>query len=359
MQALFVFLLALIAAVAYMLATMSPELPQPATPGVLRGVAANMSHWEHLIELYEPPKHPVTVRPLGKTVVAVMALWEEAYVLPLAIDSTRHVVSEYVVVHKQGNDDTLKVLHQCIDRWGVRVQYYQSSMTLRQAREFAMHVSNSYADIFVVQDGDEVFYSNGPSNILNAIRLIAQDATDALLSKMVYLKHDLMHTLKDSYQPGKPGKWGGHPANGIMLIPHVTLFRNAPGLTIMPNDLREDVPAIRSGRSLTMHDPWKFDVSIKNPVRELLRQSFLEWSHAGSPGTIEEFALTHSYYHLQYVKEGRSTSLQESAVLYMKEVVVAFLQVYDPEEWFPYPAAIQKYVDAGFIRAFEGVFPAD
>ena len=142
--------------------------------------------------------------------------------------------------------------------------------------------------------------------------------------------------------------------NGIMLIDHPTVFRNdGPGSVVMPEPLEIDVPE-STGRCITLHEPWKFDVSIKHPLRELLRGSFLPWSVAGSPGRIEDWAEKNDWFHKKCVAEGRSKSLAESAELYVREVLPASLQPYSEREWHAYPDAIRKYVEAGRMRGYEG-----
>ena len=286
-------------------------------------------------------------------VVAIMALWDEALTLPLALDSSRHFVSEYIVVHKRGTDNTSNILQECIFKWGLRVQYFESNMTLREARMFSIKLTEKYADLYLLQDGDEVMYHRGPTALSESIPLIFSAGYDVISSKMVYLKHNLLSTLKDSYIPGGAGKWGGFPANNIILIPHPTIFRNLPGRIIMPGPLTEDVPQIAGGRSLVTHDPWKFDVSIKNPVREYLRGFFLDWSAAGSPDTIEKWAVDHDQSHREATRKFPGWTIEDTARNHASGVE-KFIIPYNEEEWHKYPDSIKVYINAGRIRGYEG-----
>ena len=135
-------------------------------------------------------------------VVAIMCLWDEALTLPLALDSTRHFVNEYVVVHKIGMDNTAEVLERCVAKWGLKVRYFVSDMPLRAARLFAVNLTQDYADVYIIQDGDEVFYSSGETAIQNSLRLLYGAGYGMVMSKMVYLKQNLVSTMKDSYTPG-------------------------------------------------------------------------------------------------------------------------------------------------------------
>jgi hypothetical protein len=288
-------------------------------------------------------------------VTVIMAVWDEAFTLPLALDSTRHFATEYIVVHKPGTDATEELLRKYAQQHGLRVRYFRSAMTLRQARLFSLHVSQSYTDMYVIQDGDEVYYSSGPTAIQNSLHLLDSGYYRAIDSKMIYLKGDLLHTVEDQYKPGSAGKWGGHPANNIQLIPHPTIFLNDPDRIAIADDLTVDVPG-HTGPIVVLHDPWKFDISIKHPLRELLRDSFLQWSAAGSPGTIEEFAAKHNQLHQDLVAAGKSRSLLDTARVYVEEHLPRFLQPYSQDEWFRYPDAIAKYVAAGRVRGYD---PAD
>ena len=283
-----------------------------------------------------------------------MALWDEALTLPLALDSSRHFVSEYFVVHKRGSDNTADVLRACQAKWGLRVKYMESNMTLRDARMHAIRATRDYADVFLLQDGDEVFHHRGPTALSAALPLLYGAGYDTILSKMVYLKHNLVSTYKDSYAPGAPGKWGGHPANGIMLIPHPTIFRNFPERIFMPDALTEDVPQMLGARELVLHDPWKFDVSIKHPLREYLRGYFYDWSKAGSPGTIEEWAAAHDTNYIATVSKNPAWTLKDAAAAHVDRMAAEWLVPYKEQEWHAYPDAIKVYIDAGRIRGFEG-----
>ena len=261
-------------------------------------------------------------------VVSIMGIWDEALTLPMSLDSTRHFVDEYIVVHKPGTDNTEEVLQRCITKWGLQVHYIASNMTLRDARMYGLTRSVDYADVYLIQDGDVVFYSNGATAVQNSLPLLYGAGYAGIRSKMVYLKHDLKHTKVDSYKPGAEGKWGGHTANGIMLIDHLTIMRNVPGRVVMPTSISLDVPEMTIGPGIVPHYPWKFDVSIKHPLREFLRRSFLDWSRAGSPGTIEGWAETHDSLHLALVAERRSKSLAETAEHYLQHEATRWLQEY-------------------------------
>ena len=313
---------------------------------VLRGI--------ELITLKEKERNSDVNRelPFVPFVVCIMALWDEALTLPLALDSSRHFVNEFIVVHKKGNDDTFEVLQKCILKWGLRVRYFESNLTLRQARLFAISVSNAYADVYLLQDGDEVMYHRGPTAISNALPLLFNSGYEAIASKMVYLKHNLVSTFPDQYRAGGAGKWGGFPANGIILIPHLTIFRNLPNI-VMPTALTEDVPVVR-GNTLVLHDPWKFDISIKHPIREYLRAWFLDWSREGSPGRIEDFAVSHDHAHQVASAENSSWTLADTALRYVKENFEGTLSRYNENEWHTYPDAIRIYIEAGYVRGYEG-----
>ena len=141
-----------------------------------------------------------------------------------------------------------------------------------------------------------------------------------------------------------------------MLIDHPTILRNVPESIVMPASMALDVPEMlwTGGPAIVSHYPWKFDVSIKHPLRELLRGSFLDWSKAGSPGTIEAWAEKHDKTHLQLVTEGRSKSLADTANLTKNSRTMWLLQDYSEGEWFKYPDAIKKYIEAGRLRGYEG-----
>lgn len=287
----------------------------------------------------------------GVFVVAIMCLWDEALTLPMALDSTKHFIDEYVVIHKAGTDNTREILRRCEEMWNLNITYIPSNMTLKNARQHAIHLTKDYADMFVIQDGDEVFYDSGPTAIQNSKQFLfsVDNPFDLIVSKIVYLKHMLNSTQIDRYKAGAPGKKFGYVSNRIILIPHPTIFRNDVSKLIITPDLADDVPWF-DGRELILHNPWKFDVSIKHPLRTFLREHFGAWSRAGSPTTIEEWTNENSEFHRNCVLGNRSKSLEETSKIYVDEVMTKNLQPYSEIEWYRYPTAIKKYIDAGLMR---------
>ena len=286
-------------------------------------------------------------------VVAIMALWDEALTLPLAIDSSRHFVDEYFVIHKVGTDNTADVLRKCQEKWSLRVQYMASNMTLRNARMHVIRATRDYADLYLVQDGDEIMYHRGPTALSAAFSLIYGAGYNMIQGKQVYLKHNLVSTYKDSYTPGGQFKWGGHPANGIMLIPHPVVFRNIPEQIYFPEAINQDEPGIRGSEILT-HDPWKFDVSVKHPLREYLRGFWLGWTEAGSPGRIEEWVAAHDSNFIAAAATNANWTLLDSALVLVEHQAAEWLAPYKESEWHTYPDAIKVYIDAGRLRGYDG-----
>merc|ERR1712113_829257 len=99
---------------------------------------------------------------------------------------------------------------------------------------------------------------------------------------MVYLRTYLDTTFKQPTGEMVP-VWGGHYDDRVMLIPHTTFFRNLDK-NVMPwekavlkwhNEQRLDVPDMNIAHlpyeTIILHEPLKFDVSVKDPKRMWLR----------------------------------------------------------------------------------------
>ena len=103
-----------------------------------------------------------------------MPIWDEQNIIGLALASSRHFVSHYIILIQKCTDKTMEVINYCKKLWNLNIEIINSDKKIRERREFAITISKQYADYYIIQDGDEIFYEN-TENEIN--KLIEQDIT--------------------------------------------------------------------------------------------------------------------------------------------------------------------------------------
>lgn len=260
-------------------------------------------------------------------VTAIMCVWNEARMAPLALESLRDFVDEYVVVDAGSTDRTVDIIKQHAYEWDLNLQFYaKPGLKLREARLFAAEKANERW--LLIADGDEVFHTDGPNAIGDVLPpLLADYPGHVLRFPMRYLYADLEHTH----------------LNRVELPPHKTLYDSANG-DLSPMAENRDLPAY-SGGAHTVDRVIKFNVGVKTWRRMFLREKYwYEWSkRADSDLPIAEYAR------------------RELGVDDLGDCVEGFRErrlgspnvvAYDAEEYGYVPKVIREYVDAGDLRGF-------
>jgi hypothetical protein len=282
-----------------------------------------------------------------KKIISVMAVWDEQNMIALSIESTKDIIYEYIVVIKKGTDKTRQVLEHCRDVWGLRMKIIETEIKLREARTLCFKLAEKYADYYLIQDGDEIYFTTkelqemGRKTILDLI----EEDYDHCCGCMIYLKHDLRNT-------GDNLTW---------LIEHPFLVKNIPEV-YWPN--HGDLPYIKCDWSkrnykffLTGNQttPFKFDCNIKNYRRLFLRQIFTSWHDSKNTCTIEEYCLNNFITCLDYKRDVRETDDIEEIIMYYQETDPPYrwCKRYDENEYYPYPITLKRYLEGGFLRGIE------
>lgn len=257
---------------------------------------------------------------LVNTVASVICTWDEARMAPLAIESTKDFVDEYIVVDAGSVDGTRKVINECADRWDLKISIYDKpDMRLRFARMFAIEQTD--ADWILIQDGDEIFHTDGPNSIHN-LRTMLDKENVVYRAPMNYLYRDLLHTQKKKTR--LPG--------------HMFLYHNNGTFSLRP--AKRDLPGYK-GNLVNLEKVYKFNCNVKSPKRMFLRNHWYDWSKtdAHETYTIEEFVrrkldvpdLT------PVIEEWYNKRMGENLVRY------------DETKYGYYPKVIREYIERGLI----------
>lgn len=265
-----------------------------------------------------------------------MCTWNERLMVPLAIESTKDFVDEYVVVDKGSEDGTVNAIEECAERWGLNVHIYvRPDLILRFARLFA--IGRADAEWILIQDGDEVFHTDGPNSIFD---LILDERNAVYLAPMTYLAGDLLHTCK---------QLGGKEV--ARQPPHRFLYRNngtirlckdKHGYEWLPGD--DDIPDV-DGPEVTLPLVYKFNCNVKSPRKMFMRQYTFGWykaSDAWKECTIEE-----------YVRRKLGVRDLEPVIERWYREYCSGLERYNEGRYGYYPKVIRDYIKKGLIRGAE------
>jgi hypothetical protein len=159
-------------------------------------------------------------------IVSIMPVWDEQNMIGLSIASTKDIVYQYIVLIKKGIDKTREVVEYCKKIWNLNMIIIESDLKLRERKKYAIEISKDYADYYLLQDGDEIFFTDTDeiNDCKNILKLIEDGYTFGLTS-IVFLEKDLIHTAKDENQ-----NW---------LVPHPFFFKNTSDI-FWPN--KGDMP---------------------------------------------------------------------------------------------------------------------
>ena len=211
---------------------------------------------------------------VGKKIVSIMAVYDEQNMIALSIESTKDLVYEFIIIMKEGIDKTEEVIKIVKKKWNLNIKLIKSDLILREARKYAFKLAKDYADYYLIQDGDEIYYTENDLKSQNreTITDLIDNGYDFCLTSMINLKTDLKHTYKVD-------KIHNPPWYSAWLIPHPFLIKNIDN--IVWNENEGDLPSENNFKKIyntgNQRNPFKFDCVIKNKYRTYFRYSFTQW----------------------------------------------------------------------------------
>lgn len=284
-----------------------------------------------------------------KKIISVMAVWDEQNMISLSIESTKDIVYEYIIIIKKGIDKTEEIINFIKDKWNLKIQIIHSELKLRFARKLAFELTKEYADYYLIQDGDEIYFTTDELKEMNRktiIDLIEEDY-DHCETSMIYLKHSLTHTQN----------------NLTWLIPHPFLIKNLPEI-FWPD--KGDLPYLKYNWNIREYklyntgekkNPFKFDCNIKNFRRLFLRQIFTEWHDSEYNNSIDEFAWKFHPDCIWYKQNINENSSLDEIISYFEtnSDKYKFCKLYCEDEYYAYPKIIKKYINQNLIFGIDDI----
>jgi hypothetical protein len=287
-------------------------------------------------------------------IVSIMPVWDEQNMIGLSIASTKDIVYQYIILIQKGIDNTKKVVEYCKKIWNLNIIIIESELKLRERKKYAIEISKDYADYYLLQDGDEIFFTNSEleNDSKNILKLINEGYTFGYTS-IVFLEKDLIHTPKDEKQ--------------IWLVPHPFFFKNTPDI-YWPD--YGDSPAYDVKKTYhkiyntgEKNKPFKFDAKIKNFRRVFLREVFTQWHDSNYDGTIEEYADKYHHTVLWYRENiNKNLKLEDIIKKYEQHVNLndeekfKWHKIYNEKEYFEYPYIIKKFIEFNKLEGIENLY---
>jgi glycosyltransferase involved in cell wall biosynthesis len=253
-----------------------------------------------------------------------MCTWEERQTVPLAIESTKDFVDRYIVVDKDSKDGTIDVIKKCRDEWKLDMDIYNKpNLLLGEARLFAFRKADE--DWILIQDGDEIFHTDGPNSIFNLKKLLRFRSV-SYAAPMTTIAGDFLHTRKDF--PKQPAHPFLHHNNHTFYL-----------------EIRGDGPAMVTVK-IYLSKVYKFNCNVKSPERMFLRPYWWEWC-------IQTDAFKTYRSVEEYAKAKLGTeNLEEHIKKWYKDYYASVLAPYDEKKFGYYPLVIRKYIKRGRIRGY-------
>lgn len=246
-------------------------------------------------------------------VACIMCVWNEQPMVPLALESSKDFVSRYIIIDKNG--ETTPTIEKYAKLWNLNIEIYiKPKMSLRESRLFA--ASKISEPWILIQDGDEVFHTDGETNISNLRNHMNQENV-IFCSKMTVLMGDLKHTRNSTpFQP-----------------PHKFLIHNNG--TVKGGLIQDDIPDSNS-YLITLEGIWKFNCIIKHPKRQYLRKFWNQW--------CKETDSYKKYPEIEdYVREELGINIEEEYKTWYKEKIESLVP-YEEKKFGNYPATIRRHI---------------
>lgn len=247
-------------------------------------------------------------------VACIMCTWDEKFMVPLAIKSSKNFVSRYIIVDKDGS--TVPAIKKCKDKLGLDIDIYvKPDLDLRESRAFAS--SKIDEPWIMIQDGDEVFHTDGPNSIFTLRKYMCR-RNIVLCAPLNILQGDFYHT-SDRY---------------TRMRPHPFIYHNNG--TIRPPPPPKD-QLVMDGWKIRLPYVYKFNCRVKSPSSLFLR--------------IKTRNLRRKKEEFEGYKNLKEYAIEKMGITHLDEksrqwynTYLNNLPMYDKEKWGYYPEILREYM---------------
>ena len=260
-----------------------------------------------------------------------MPVWDEQNMIALSLYSTKNFITEYIIILQKGVDKTKEVIDYCQKLWNLNITYIESNLKLRYKRELIIQHAKSYADYYIIQDGDEIFRDTFESELNYLIKNNYTFAT----APIVLLENDLNHTTDQ--------------IDNIIMPNHPFFFKNVDDIYFPDyGDMPWYNPNKNYHKVKNYDYPLKFDCKIKNFKRKFLREMFTEWHDKENNLNLEEYCDKH-HYSVKWYRKNISKDLNLDNIIKLCEDdnrnnLFKWNIIYDENKYYHKPNIIQKFI---------------
>ncbi len=260
-----------------------------------------------------------------------MPVWDEQNMIALSLYSTKNFITEYIIILQKGVDKTKEVIDYCIKLWDLNVTFIECNLKLRFKREYIINYAKSYADYYIIQDGDEIFIDNFKEEL---DFLIENNFTFAS-APIVLLENDLNHTTDQ--------------INNIIMPNHPFFFKNLDDIYFPDKgDMPWYNPNLDYHKIKNYKYPLKFDCKIKNFRRKFLREMFTAWHDSDNTLNLEDYCNLHHYSVIWY-RENIDINLKLEDIISLceeenKKNLFKWNILYNENEFYKKPKIIKYFL---------------
>ncbi len=302
----------------------------------------------------------------------LIATQNEEAMASLCIRSFLEFGEELIVVDNGSTDHTKEIVRDLEAQYPAKIKFFDRPelADLYQNRQFAFEQS-SYEWIFRA-DSDFVAYTDGENDIMHFREYLLKRKRrlrpETIAVPMVNVTGDFWHTGV----PMRPGGYRANPERDLvpeaLISPGVRFYRHFPSFRFLRQGRREVTRFWRLMKRIYWDRPLWMHCNIKSDMNHFYRSERTNWREFGD---FKRFPALHSYIESIIQEKYGTGDLAEAAGIYMQRHVLGYLEPYDPEKYYPYPALVAEqmkknpiykiYQDQGKLkRRFCGIdYPPD
>ena len=180
-------------------------------------------------------------------IISIMPVWDEQNIIGLSLASTKSFVYEYIILIQKCTDKTREVIEYCRKLWNLKIQVIETEEKIRYRREKAIKITKKYADYYIIQDADEIYYENMENQFQYMIKKNITFAT----APIVLIENDFRYTTDQT--------------DNIIMVNHPLFFKNVPDIYFpSTGDMPWYDPQCDYHKVVDLKKPLKFDCKINH-----------------------------------------------------------------------------------------------
>jgi glycosyltransferase involved in cell wall biosynthesis len=286
----------------------------------------------------------------------LIATQNEEAVVGTCLRSFLDFGDELVVVDNGSTDLTKDIVRDLAAKHPKKIKFYDKPELpdLYQNRRFAF--AHSSYQWLVRSDSDYVAYTEGPYSIL--------DLREFLLKRKRTLRPEAVavpqsNVVGDFWHTGVAMRPGGYRANperqhvSEAVVPPMTRFyRHFPFFAFVRRGRRETVRFRHFLKLIRWPHPVWMHCNIKSDMNHFFRSERPDWRQLAD---FERYPTLDKYIESIVEEKYGTTDLDEAARLYMERHVLPYLEPYDAEKYYPYPALLLEQMEQNPVYRIKDV----